>query len=217
MPKPGVIYFLVNQSMPGLVKVGHTTGEINKRLQQLSNTATPTPFSVAAYFYVTDSEACEKQVHKDLASFRTSPRREFFSGKVADLVQTSLGSILIYMPGTAPSAKHTKPLETEFEADETDIHLLVYLLHDGYETNTPIMAHELAEHHSDYAPLEIEHKLISLAEHDFVARQNKHNEGAGKWAITPKGVKFMFDKKLHYEDLVEEARDPELYREYFLK
>ena len=84
IPKTGVVYILVNKSMPGLVKIGFTTDSAEVRAKDLSNhTGVPTPFAVAwSSERISDPQAVEQEVHRRLISLRTNRGREFFKIEV---------------------------------------------------------------------------------------------------------------------------------------
>ena len=207
MNTSGILYFLTNESMPGLVKIGYTERELRDRLQQLNTTGIPSPFVVSALFYVAKAKECEKEVHYILDEYRENPNREFFKQKVSILIQGSIEVIVKYINSPELTKSFKKEKDVEFAPDKDDIHFMFYLLHDSYEQNKPYTATELSEHHSNYAPLEIEVKLINLEQKGFVKRVNHQHEGMGLWQILPKGVKFMFDGNHHAQDLIEEARN----------
>jgi hypothetical protein len=74
----GHVYILSNVSMPGLLKVGFTTGTVTKRAFELSSvTSVPTPFKVEWSCPVTgNARAVEQRTHAALAAFRSG--KEFF-------------------------------------------------------------------------------------------------------------------------------------------
>jgi hypothetical protein len=97
MGKHGEIYVLVNQAMPGLVKVGKTRGESALRASQLSGaTAIPEHFEVVRIYEVLDVDAAERFAHTVLerTNGRPNDRREFFLGP-ADKVVKILNQALI--------------------------------------------------------------------------------------------------------------------------
>jgi hypothetical protein len=197
--QPGFIYFLVNEAMPGLVKVGYTTQGMEERVRQLSSTGTPRPFQVVATFYVSDPENCEKAVHAALSPWRLSKEREFFSGSPAQFLGKALPEIIPFLlcqPEAPPKAAVSST------ADQDDIYFMTFLLHDGYESGVYIETTKLAEHHSKYAPLELEYKLLKLAEKGMVERARRQSA----WRITPAGVKFMFDTGNVLHDLIVDQR-----------
>ena len=191
--------------MPGLVKVGYTTGTIQKRMNQLNTTSTPSPFEVSALFYVNNAVQCEKEIHNKLNCYRENPKREFFKNSVPQLVSESIMIIGNYIDSSILSKKN----ETKnFSPDDDDIYFMTYLLHDCYEKNQPYYTEQLAEHHDGYAPLELEIKLINLQHNGYVKRVNNETEGMGKWQILPKGVQFMLKGKHYFQDIIEEQRKP---------
>ena len=153
MKSYGILYFLTNEAMPNLIKIGYTAGELKDRLQQLNTTGIPSPFQVAALFYVREPEECETKVHMQLAQYRTNPKREFFSQSVAVLIRESIDVLDQYLESSPASHEHKEP-EKEFSPDKDDISFMLFLLHDAYEKNEPLYTDELTEHHCGYAPLE---------------------------------------------------------------
>ncbi|MDF3828316.1 MULTISPECIES: GIY-YIG nuclease family protein [unclassified Pseudocitrobacter] len=75
---PGYVYILVNQSMPGLIKIGRTLRDSRMRARELSSTGVPTPFQVAFEIFADQHEALEEKIHYELADFRVNVTREFF-------------------------------------------------------------------------------------------------------------------------------------------
>lgn len=84
--KLGFIYILINDSFPGLIKIGSTVLNAQERARQLSsNSAVPTPFKVA--YEVNDYEGFEKLLHRELYDFRVNPNREFFKYPLYKAIQ----------------------------------------------------------------------------------------------------------------------------------
>lgn len=76
----GMVYLLVNRSMPGLVKIGRPSRSVDTRVRELSTaTGVPTPFEVILDLFVRDSAKAERLVHKNLAPYHIAANREFFS------------------------------------------------------------------------------------------------------------------------------------------
>ena len=75
------VYILINQSMPGLVKIGRTDRNPEDRAKELSSTGVPSPFMVAYEHLVIDSRSAEAVIHAFLSSqgHRPSANREFFN------------------------------------------------------------------------------------------------------------------------------------------
>lgn len=79
-----------------------------------------------------------------------------------------------------------------------------FLLHDAYEQNSPMTSAQLAEHHMQYMPLEVEAEMVSLQSLGLVQRSNR--SGPSKWQMTPRGVKFMLDNGHQLQNLITDAR-----------
>jgi TPR repeat protein len=104
----GYVYALVNSSMPGLVKVGKTTGLPSERVAELSSaTGVPTPFVVAFEQLFEDCDAAEVFIHTALErhGLRPAANREFFRAPVADVVRVILSAPQSLGPGGASSAR----------------------------------------------------------------------------------------------------------------
>ncbi len=76
--KTGYVYILINQSMPGLLKIGKTTRNSRDRARELSTSGVPTPFQVAFEIFSEDHEKLEHDIHRQLNDFRVATNREFF-------------------------------------------------------------------------------------------------------------------------------------------
>lgn len=76
---PEIVYILVNEAMPGIVKIGKTTDNVENRIAQLSSsTAVPLPFECYFAAEVKDSAKLEKTLHQLFSENRVNPKREFF-------------------------------------------------------------------------------------------------------------------------------------------
>ena len=91
--KYGFVYVLSNASMPGLYKVGHTSGSPQARAKALSSaTGVPTPFEVVCYAEFANAQQAETYIHTLLVDMRCAKNREFFKGpltRITDLVLES--------------------------------------------------------------------------------------------------------------------------------
>ena len=77
----GTIYVLVNEAMPGLVKVGKITADgktVEARMKELDQTGVPMPFECFAAWEVEDVDKAEEALHLAFDDHRLRPRREFF-------------------------------------------------------------------------------------------------------------------------------------------
>jgi hypothetical protein len=74
-----IIYILINEAMPGYVKIGKTTTSLEQRIRELSSsTSIPFPFTCFYACTVKDSSFVEHQLHDAFDNNRVNPRREFF-------------------------------------------------------------------------------------------------------------------------------------------
>ena len=75
--KPGIIYVLVNEAMPGYVKIGKTNN-LKKRIKDLDTTSVPLSFICSYACTVKDMDFVEKQLHDAFEDNRVRSNREFF-------------------------------------------------------------------------------------------------------------------------------------------
>ena len=74
-----IIYILINEAMPGYVKIGKTSTNMEQRIRELSSsTSVPLPFTCFYACTVKDAAFVEHQLHDAFDDSRTNPRREFF-------------------------------------------------------------------------------------------------------------------------------------------
>ncbi|HDR8943065.1 TPA: GIY-YIG nuclease family protein [Burkholderia vietnamiensis] len=66
----GYVYVMSNKAMPGLVKVGFTTGTPEERAAQLNGTHSPHPVVVEYSTHVPDARAVEREAHLRLRKHR---------------------------------------------------------------------------------------------------------------------------------------------------
>ena len=75
----GIIYVLVNPSMPGIIKIGKTNQEdVKLRMAQLYTTGVPLPFECVYAAKVRNMDDVERALHTAFSPDRLNPRREFF-------------------------------------------------------------------------------------------------------------------------------------------
>ena len=101
MAEHGEIYVLVNQAMPGLVKVGKTRGGAALRASQLSGaTGIPEDFEVVRACEVLDVDAAERLAHMVLAKTNGRPNnhREFFLGPVEKVIEILNEALRRFVP-----------------------------------------------------------------------------------------------------------------------
>lgn len=72
-----IIYVLINEAMPGYVKIGRTSN-LEQRIRSLDTTGVPLPFECFYACIVNNSEYVEKQLHDAFLDHRIRSSREFF-------------------------------------------------------------------------------------------------------------------------------------------
>lgn len=74
-----IIYILTNEAMPGYVKIGKTSNNLEQRIRELSaSTSVPLPFTVFYACTVKNAQFVEHQLHDAFDDNRVNPKREFF-------------------------------------------------------------------------------------------------------------------------------------------
>lgn len=72
-----IIYILINEAMPGYVKIGRTTN-LEQRIRSLDTTSVPLPFECFYACTVKDAQFAERQLHDTFLDHRVRSSREFF-------------------------------------------------------------------------------------------------------------------------------------------
>lgn len=72
-----IIYILINEAMPGYVKIGKTN-DLEERIRTLDNTSVPLPFECFYACTVNDAAFVEQQLHDAFLDQRVRTSREFF-------------------------------------------------------------------------------------------------------------------------------------------
>ena len=75
--KKEIIYILINEAMPGYVKIGRTSN-LEQRIRQLDTTGIPLPFECFYACTVKDADIAEKLLHDAFLDHRVRSTREFF-------------------------------------------------------------------------------------------------------------------------------------------
>ncbi len=73
-----IVYVLINGSMPGLIKVGRTNGDLAVRIKGLYSTGVPLPFELFYACEVKSGASVESRLHEAFGDHRLSKGREFF-------------------------------------------------------------------------------------------------------------------------------------------
>lgn len=92
----GFVYVLSNRFIPGLLKIGVTTGPVATRAADLFTTGVPFPFEIELYAEVENPQRAEQEIHRVLARRRSHINREFFQLDPAEaerVVRMTLGLV----------------------------------------------------------------------------------------------------------------------------
>jgi len=74
-----IIYILTNEAMPGYVKIGRTSNNLEQRIKDLSAlTNIPLPFTCFYACTVKNAQFVEHHLHDAFYNNRVNPKREFF-------------------------------------------------------------------------------------------------------------------------------------------
>lgn len=73
-----IVYVLINEAMPGLIKIGRTADELANRIYSLYSTGVPLPFELFYACEVENGRFVETQLHEAFGDHRVSKKREFF-------------------------------------------------------------------------------------------------------------------------------------------
>lgn len=111
----GIVYVLTNEAMPGIVKIGRTSGDtVERRVAELSRaTGVPLPFRVAVARRVHDAVKVEKALHVAFGRERVNPAREFFSIEPFRLIE-----LLNAFPGSDLTPETEAAAEREVKKEE---------------------------------------------------------------------------------------------------
>ena len=111
----GYVYILVNDSMPGLIKIGRTARDSLTRAKDLSNsTGIPTPFKVAFELSSAGYSQLEREMHNRLAKYRVASNREFFRcsvDKAKEVLEELHAEHLNYEWGVGQHKRLTEPVD----------------------------------------------------------------------------------------------------------
>lgn len=109
----GHVYIVSNPSMPGLLKIGFTTGTVSKRVSELSGvTSVPTGFRIEwSYPVMGDPRSVEQQAHAHLAHARTG--KEFFRTSLDEAKNAIIQSFVEHYPEQALKMESAFSLRAE--------------------------------------------------------------------------------------------------------
>lgn len=74
----GYVYILTNQSWPGVLKIGFTTSEPEKRLSEINNAGSLVDWELGYFFQCKRPYDLEQALHRHLDYCRSRSNREFF-------------------------------------------------------------------------------------------------------------------------------------------
>ena len=128
----GFIYILSNPSMPGLIKIGKTTREVEGRANELYQTGVPVPFVVEYSLYTPDCDYVEREVHSALEKYRVAENREFFVATLKEAIDAveEFDDIVLH----------------QFLAEFRDDHTFVHFDEQLCPANLSILAHHFDSH-----------------------------------------------------------------------
>jgi len=142
----GFVYILVNPSLEGLVKIGHTSRTVEQRCTELSAaTGVPTPFIAVYEEEVNDAPLVERMIHQQLGEmgFRPNSNREFFSAPVKHAVKV-INNILSANPDFLNLEDAEHPTENDLSISENSKNLdIVFndVLNILEQANDPLAAY----------------------------------------------------------------------------
>ena len=73
-----IVYILINEAMPGYVKIGITNNSLEERIRSLDTTSVPLPFECFYAARVKSARDVEKLIHDAFLDHRVRSSREFF-------------------------------------------------------------------------------------------------------------------------------------------
>lgn len=117
----GIVYVLVNECMPGLVKIGKTSRkDMGARLRELYTTGVPLPFECryACRVKLSHTDELEKALHKAFAPYRVNDSREFFRIGVEQVLP--ILKLLTHMNEGDVTAEVSAEIQQEFTAEDVE-------------------------------------------------------------------------------------------------
>lgn len=136
----GYVYVLTNPAMPGLVKIGRTTGDPEVRAAQLRSTGVPMPFEVKCSVLSPDCIELEEEMHDFFAEYRVCGSREFFNLEIsrveAQLENELRAQVECFVDEFMPDNIVVRP---ELTIDPAHLELMAYQL----EEPIPVVAQSI--------------------------------------------------------------------------
>lgn len=120
MEDSGILYVLTNPFMPGLVKIGCTTGPVEDRIKALSSATGIPAFQCHFAAQVENMAAKEKTLHQLFSDKRVNPNREFCQVAPEKIVLAiRMGSFTEVTPGKVDIPKEEEQAFEKAEKAET--------------------------------------------------------------------------------------------------
>lgn len=83
----GFVYILTNEAHPGVCKIGFTTNQPGRRLQEINNAGTMIDWDVLYSFRCERPYDLEQAIHQELEHLRIRDDREFFDINVREAIE----------------------------------------------------------------------------------------------------------------------------------
>lgn len=119
MKEQGIVYILTNPSFrEDIVKIGITSGTVEKRMKELHTTGVPTSFEWYAIYQTPEYEKVEQFVHDSLSLLlnnRINPKREFFNIKPEVAFEYLMQISKLIGGEVIPQNKHAEVAKQEIE------------------------------------------------------------------------------------------------------
>lgn len=160
-----IIYILINESMPGYVKIGKTSTSLEQRIRDLSSsTSIPIPFTCFYACTVANATFVEHQLHDAFDNNRVNPKREFFqiapervvsALKLAEIEDITPKSDIVDSAEDQKSLNQARRIRERFNFDMVGIHPGAELVFSRDESKRA----KVIDNHS----IEFDGKKISLS------------------------------------------------------
>ena len=199
----GNIYFLINEAMSGLVKIGYTSASIDERRSQLNSTGVPLPFEIGACFLVNDPKQCESEIHILLSEYRISDGREFFKLSLLEALKLTFGIIEKYICVSQANSNLRKVDKRSNHGDLSSLENSILLFLAGEDRKFGKLTWQIHSSFYEIDELEIEYSLACLKDRGFVDEQKIRDHHDKKWKISSKGIRYAVENELF--NLVEKS------------
>lgn len=181
------LYFVRNEAMPNLIKIGYTGRDFIERINELSNTSVPFKFELLALFQVSDGKNCESKIHEALAAHRVKENREFFD--------ISTSEALVLSAGILGSFVDSRELEKANEFDWIDEWIIDWLCFGNHgQKNPTYISRELSVEIQ-----EVISRLHKLSQKGLIKEHNSEEPEWAIWTILHPGREYALKRKKEFE------------------